>query len=179
MVRLFVAVEIPEEVRIAYAHAQEVIRKSRARLSLVKPEDMHITLKFIGETPGSHLPTLTAALETISVSPFSLDLGAITLNSPRSPRVIWGDLHDSGACRNLAGRIEVALIPFGVPAEKRRFTPHITIARIKQFHPSIFEDVAEISDCCSGSFIIDRFVLKKSELTVNGPIYTDLLEVSL
>ncbi|PKL60626.1 MAG: RNA 2',3'-cyclic phosphodiesterase [Methanomicrobiales archaeon HGW-Methanomicrobiales-4] len=179
MVRLFVAAELPEEIRNSYAEAQEGVRRSRARLSLVDPGDMHITLKFIGETPGSLLPALTAALETVPGSPFSLDLGAVTLNSPRSPRVIWGDIHDNGACRDLAGRIETVLVPLGIPVEKRRFTPHITIARIKQFHPSIFEEVAEISTSCSGSFMVDRFVLKKSELTVNGPVYTDILEVPL
>ena len=179
MVRLFVAAELPEEIRAGYAEAQEMIRKSRARLSLVDPGDMHITLKFIGETAGSLLPAITAALETVTGSPFSLDLGAITLNSPRSPRVIWGDVHDHGECRALAGGIETALVPLGIPAEKRRFTPHITIARIKQFHPSIFEEVAEISSLCNGSFPVDRFTLKKSDLTTNGPVYTDIIEVLL
>ena len=179
MVRLFVAADIPEEIKTGYAQAQEVIRKSRARLSLVEADDMHITLKFIGEIPGSLLPGITAALKTVTGRPIFLDLGAITLNSPRSPRVIWGDLHDTGGCRDLAGSIEAALVPLGIQTEKRRFTPHITIARIKQFHPSVFEEVAEISNACSGSFIVDRFVLKKSELTQTGPVYTDILEVLL
>jgi 2'-5' RNA ligase len=179
MVRLFVAVQIPEEIKCQYAQAQEVIRRSRARLSLVEPADMHITLKFIGEVPGSLLPSITDALRAVYVPPFSLDVCAITLNSPRSPRVIWGDLHDTGACRELASRVEAALIPLGIEAEGRRFKPHITIARIKQFHPSIFEEVAEISTICAGSFNVNRFVLKKSELTPHGPVYSDLLEVLL
>jgi 2'-5' RNA ligase len=179
MVRLFVAAEMPEEIRTGYAQVQEVIRRSRARLSLVEPENMHITLKFIGEIPGSLLPAIASSLKTVTGSPFSLDLGTITLNSPRSPRVIWGEIHDKGGCRDLAGRVEAALVPLGIPAEKRRFTPHITIARIKQLHPSIFEEVAEISNSCSGSFAIDRFVLKKSDLTANGPVYSDILEVPL
>ncbi len=179
MVRLFVAIEIPAEIKSQYAEAQEAIRSSRARLSLVHPDDMHITLKFIGEVEGSRLPGITAVLTAITGSPFILDLGSITLNSPRSPRVIWSDLHDPGACRNLATMVEQALVPLGIPAEGRTFKPHITIARIKQFHHSIFEEVAAISSTCSGSFSVDRFVLKKSELTPHGPIYTDLLEVTL
>ncbi len=179
MVRLFIAVEIPEEVKAQYAEAQEAIRRSRARISLVQPADMHITLKFIGEVEGSRLPTITSALQTITGAPFTLDLGAITLNSPRSPRVIWGDVHDPGACRELAEQIESVLIPLQIPAEGRKFKPHITIARIKQFHPSIFEEVAGISSFSEGSFEVDRFVLKKSELTPHGPVYTDILEVLL
>lgn len=179
MVRLFVAVEIPEEIKSQYAEAQEVIRRSRARLTLVQPEDMHITLKFIGEVEGSRLPAITAGLKTITGAPFTLDLGSITLNSPRSPRVIWGDVHDPGACGELAKKIEEVLIPLAIPKEGRRFNPHITIARIKQFHPSVFEEVAGISTSCCGSFQVDRFVLKKSDLTPHGPVYTDLLEVWL
>ena len=179
MVRLFVAAEIPEEVRSQYADAQEAIRRSRARLSLVDPADMHITLKFIGEIEGSRLAAITSALQTITGAPFTMDLGAITLNSPRSPRVIWGDIHDPGACQDLAGKIESVLVPLNIPAEGRRFKPHITIARIKQFHPSIFEEVAGISSWCDGSFQVNRFVLKKSELTPHGPVYTDILEVPL
>ncbi len=179
MVRLFIAIEIPEEIRSQYAEAQEMIRSSRARLTMVHPPDMHITIRFIGEVEGSRLPSITAALQAVKGAPFTLDLGSITLNSPRSPRVIWGDVHDPGDCNTLAAAIEKALVPLGIPAEGRRFRPHITLARVRQSHPDIFEEVAGISNSCSGSFPVDRFVLKKSELTPQGPIYTDLLEVRL
>jgi len=179
MVRLFIAIEIPEEIRSQYAEAQEMIRSSRSRLTMVHPDQMHITLKFIGEVEGSRLPPITAALQTVTGSPFTLDLGAITLNSPRSPRVIWGDLHDPGDCNTLVSAIEKVLVPQGIPAEGRRFRPHITLARIRQSHPDIFKEVAGISSSCSGSFSVDRFVLKKSELTPQGPIYSDLMEVGL
>lgn len=179
MVRLFVAAEIPDEIKDRYADVQEVIRKSPARLNLVEPMDMHITLKFIGEVEGSRVKPICDALQTITGEPFTLDAGAITLNSPRTPRVIWADVHDSGACRDLAGKIESVLAPLDIPPEGRRFKPHITIARIRQFHRSIFEDVAAISSGCEGTFTVDRFVLKKSELTPGGPVYTDMLEVRL
>lgn len=179
MVRLFIAIEIPEEIKSQYAEAQEMIRSSRARLTMVHPGDMHITLKFIGEVEGSRLPSITEALQSVVGAPFILDLEVITLNSPRSPRVVWGDVHDPGACSTLAKTIEKTLETLGIPSEGRRFKPHITLARIRQFHPDIFEEVAGISSSCTGSFSVDRFVLKKSELTPQGPVYTDLLEVRL
>lgn len=179
MVRLFVAAEIPEEMKDRYADVQEVIRRSPARLNLVEPRDMHMTLKFIGEVEGSRVKPICDALQTVTGVPFTLDAGAITLNSPRTPRVIWADVHDSGACRDLAEKIESVLSPLDIPPEGRRFKPHITIARIRQFHRSIFEDVAAISSGCEGTFTVDRFVLKKSELTPGGPVYTDILEVRL
>ena len=71
MVRLFVAVEIPEGIKRQYEEVQEILRHSRARLSLVEPADMHITLKFIGEVPGSLLPSITDSLNTVKGYPFS------------------------------------------------------------------------------------------------------------
>ncbi|HWQ65646.1 MAG TPA: RNA 2',3'-cyclic phosphodiesterase [Methanospirillum sp.] len=179
MVRLFVAAEITEDVRDQYAEVQEMIRQSKARLTLVDPADMHITLKFIGDVDGTLIPQITDVLRRVSGSQFTLDLGPVTANSPKSPRVIWGELHDDGTCRRLAGEIDAALSPLGIEAETRKFRPHITIARVRQFHQSLFEEIATITDSCSGSFSVDRFVLKKSELTPQGPIYTDILEVPL
>jgi len=179
MVRLFVAAELPEEIRERFALAQEEVRRSRARITLVGTKEMHITLKFIGEVEGSRLPGITDALGEVTATPFTLDLGSVTLNSPRSPRVVWADVHDRGACRDLAAKIESALVPLGIPAEKRRFRPHITIARVRQFHPSLLEEVAAISTSCPGTFIVDRFLLKKSELTTDGPVYTDIREYLL
>ena len=179
MVRLFVALDIPDDIREQYAVALDTIRGSRARCSFVDPSQMHITLKFIGEIEGSRLSAFCDALAGITCTPFTLSLGAITIDNQKRPRVVWGDVDDPGECRTLAGEIDSVLSSLGVEREKRRFKPHITIARVKQFHPSLFDAVAAVSGSCSGSFDADRFVLKKSDLTPGGPRYTDILEVPL
>ncbi len=175
MVRLFVAIDLPDEVRDQYFFLQPSLKQSRARLSLVSRNSLHITLKFIGEVEGSRMDRISEALSTIRMDPFRIIPGLITTNSQHNPRVIWSDLDDEqGYCRKLAGEIDRVLGPLGIPAEKRAYHPHITIARIKQFHPSIFEAVAGITCECSGTITVDRFILKKSELTPQGPVYTDI-----
>lgn len=179
MVRLFVAIDIPNDIREQFREIQEVLRQSRARLNFVDHGSMHITLKFIGEVTGSSLTPISEALSGIEIAPFALDVGIIAANNPKTPRVIWAEVQDSGSCRSLAALIDDALTPLGIEPEKRRFRPHITIARVKQFHPSLFKPLAEVVTACSGTIPVDRFTLKKSDLTPDGPIYTDILTVPL
>ncbi|MDD1723886.1 MAG: RNA 2',3'-cyclic phosphodiesterase [Methanospirillum sp.] len=179
MVRLFVAVDLPEEIREQFRDVQEELRRSRARLTLVGTESMHITLKFIGEVSGSQVPQITAALSQVKDDIFSLNVGIITANNQRAPRVVWAETDDPGDCRRLAGNIDNTLASLGFEPEKRRFHPHITLARVKQFHPSLFEALAGVATSCSGIIPVSAFVLKKSELTPEGPRYTDILSVPL
>lgn len=179
MVRLFVAIDLPDDIRDQFRDAQNTLRSCRARLTLVDQESMHITLKFIGEVSGSSLTSITDILQTIDVSPFSMEVGLIGTNSQRAPRVVWAEVNDSGQCRNLAENIDTALSSLGCDPEKRKFRAHITIARVRQFHQSLFDALAEISTSCSGTIPVKEFILKKSELTPDGPIYTDILRVPL
>jgi len=179
MVRLFIAIDLPNEIREQFRDVQEGLRSSRARLSLVDQDSMHITLKFIGEVSGSHLSQITDTLRTIEGPPFSLDVGLIGTNNLKAPRVIWAETSDPGSCRVLAERVDASLVSLGFEPERRKFRPHITIARVRQFHPSLFEALAEVSSSCSGTIPVREFILKKSELTPDGPIYTDILRVPL
>lgn len=179
MVRLFVAIDLPHEIREQFSDIQDSLRSCRGRLTLVDQESMHITLKFIGEVSGSGLSQITGILQTIEGSPFSMEVGLIGTNSQRAPRVVWAEVSDPGQCRSLAESIDSSLASLGFEPEKRKFRPHITIARVRQFHPSLFEALAEVASSCSGTIPVREFILKKSELTPDGPIYTDLLKVPL
>lgn len=179
MVRLFVAIDLPDEIREQFRDVQDGLRSSRVRLTLVDQESMHITLKFIGEVSGSALSQITEILQTIEASPFSMEVGLIGTNSQRAPRVVWAEVDDPGQCRALAESIDSSLASLGFEPEKRKFRPHITIARVRQFHQSLFEALAGVASSCSGTIPVREFILKKSELTPDGPIYTDILHVSL
>lgn len=179
MVRLFVAIDLPDEIRRQFFDVQNSLRSSRARISLVDQESMHITLKFIGEVSGSVLPQITEILQTIESSPFSMEVGLIGTNSQRAPRVVWAEVDDHGPCRALAKTIDSSLVSLGFEPEKRKFRPHITIARVRQFHQSLFEAMAGVAASCSGTIPVNEFILKKSELTPDGPIYTDILHIPL
>jgi len=146
---------------------------------MVDQESMHITLKFIGEVSGSSLSQITDRLQTITYAPFSLEVGLIGTNSQRAPRVVWAEVEDPGQCRRLAEIIDSSLTAIGVESEKRKFKPHITIARVRSFDSSLFEALAPVASACSGTIPVREFILKKSELTSDGPIYTDLFKVPL
>ena len=179
MVRLFVAIDIPDDVRNQFREVQEVLSMSRAKLTRVNEESMHITLKFIGEVNGSNLPQISNALSLIKYPAFTLNIGLIATNSNRNPRIVWAEINDHGDSSGLAREVDSALSPLGIDTEKRKFHPHVTIARIRQFHDSLFERLASVSGSCNGIIPADRFILKKSELTPNGPIYTDIITIQL
>ena len=179
MVRLFVAIDLPDDISDQFRDAQNTLRSCRARLTLVEQESMHITLKFIGEVSGSSLTSITDILQTIDVPPFSMDVGLIGTNSQRAPRVVWAEVDDPGECRALAESIDSSLASLGFEPEKRKFRAHITIARVRQFHQSLFEALAGVASSCSGTIPVREFILKKSELTPDGPIYTDILRIPL
>jgi 2'-5' RNA ligase len=177
MVRVFIAIELPSPVKERIAETQRELMKCDAKLSPVNPSIAHLTLKFIGEVDEQALSEIKANLEALSYQPFEMVISGVSTNNPRRPRVIWTLARDQGECAALHRRIEDLLVPLGVKREHREFTPHITIARVKRFHPSLLAGVEAASDDEFGSAAVKGCVLKKSTLTPKGPIYEDLLEV--
>lgn len=136
LLRLFVAVELGEAALAALASLQEDLRRQGLEgLRWVRPEGVHLTLKFLGETPAERLPAIEAALgrAVAGVLPHVLRLDGLgTFGSRRSPRVLWvglqGDLEELG---RLQQQVESALAQAGFPKEDRRFSPHLTLARVR------------------------------------------------
>jgi 2'-5' RNA ligase len=177
MVRLFVAIDFPAGLRERLRTPQEILKQSRARLSLVDPAIIHITLKFIGEVPPERVEQIITALETIKFEPFHLRITGIGSNNPRKPRVIWCTIEDAGKSAALHDRIESVLEPFGIPGEGRAFRPHATLARVKQYDPSLTARLRDIPPMDYGSCTVRSWQLKKSILTPQGPVYETILEV--
>jgi 2'-5' RNA ligase len=93
--------------------------------------------------------------------------------------VIWATAQDGGMCSKIAGRIEKSLAPTGLRRESRQFTPHITIARVRRFDPSLSRRIEELASFSFGSLRVSTVRLKKSTLTPSGPVYETLMEVTL
>jgi 2'-5' RNA ligase len=151
--RLFVAVELPDEVKQSLDEAIAVLRQAGADAGLawVRPEAIHLTLKFLGPTPVARVPTITAALRQALEGATSFELrpdGPGTFHGGKNPhftrrfpresrhdnvRVLWVGV-GPGAERlaELAGRVETALAPHGFPAERRPFAGHLTLARVRE-----------------------------------------------
>jgi 2'-5' RNA ligase len=157
---------------------QEAIRQSRARLNLVDPSIIHITIKFLGEIEVTKVGPVSEALREIRLEPFDLSITGISTNSNRNPRVVWGTVGDRGECRHLFEQVETALVAVGFPREQRGFTPHATLARVKEFDPSLMQSVRPYLSETLGQCHISGFCLKKSTLTQTGPVYENITEVT-
>jgi len=177
MVRAFVALELPAAIQDRMKAAQDTLRGCAARLTLVDPALIHVTLKFLGEVPERDLPRLAEALKSVRFRPFPVTVGAVTVNNPRNPRTVWCTVLDEGQGNQIFQRVEDALEPLGFPRETRGFTPHATLARVKTADPSLLPAIRSLGPVTYGDCEIRGMRLKKSTLTPRGPIYEDLLEV--
>ncbi len=176
-VRAFVAIDLSPKVREKMGEVQYAIRQSRARLNLVDPSIIHITIKFLGEIDATRVGPVSEALREIRFSPFDLFISGISTNNDRNPRVVWGTIGDRGECMRLFEQVETALMAIGFPREVRGFTPHATIARVKESDPSLMQAIRPYRSENLGECHISGFTLKKSTLTPTGPIYNTMAEV--
>jgi len=177
MVRAFVALELSDEIRLQLSESQILLKQCRARMTWVEPRNIHITVKFLGEVENTKIPDVKAALTSIAFEPFSISTGTITVNDPRRPFTVWCGIEDKGRGSDLLHRLDDVLVPLEFIREKRRFTPHATVARVKRFDPSMMEALKSLSERTYGSCMVTGMKLKKSTLAPQGPIYEDLLEV--
>ncbi|WP_292366109.1 MULTISPECIES: RNA 2',3'-cyclic phosphodiesterase [unclassified Methanoculleus] len=179
MVRTFVAIDLPEEIRERARESQEILRRSEGRLAIVDPANLHITVKFLGEVDPALIEPIVEALRTVRADPFEMTVGHAVCNPPRRPRVVWCDVADAGESAALARQVDDLLAPLGFSREKRPFRPHVTLARVKEFHPSQCREAASTPREPLGTCRVESIKLKKSMLTPRGSIYEDLAEVAL
>ena len=177
MVRVFIAIDLPPEVRERIAGTQRDLVVCDAKLSPVDPSITHLTLKFIGEVDDRLLESIREVLPDVGIRPFSVAVAGVSANNPRRPRVVWTDVIDRGESAALHHAIEDRLAPLGISREKRAFTPHITLARVRRFDPSLLSRIEDLKGREFGSFEVAAFSLKKSTLTPKGPLYEDIMEV--
>ena len=134
-IRLFVACELPDEVLNALGQLQDGLERAGAeQLRWVRPEGIHLTLKFLGEVEVALVDDVTASLSAC-IQPFALRLSASRLGAfgGRRLRVVWVGLDgQTGELSDLAKTVERALEPLGFPAERRPFAPHLTLARVRE-----------------------------------------------
>lgn len=172
--RAFVAIEISnQDVKNSIKSIQSQI-KIRARA--VEIENIHFTLFFLGEVSDSMVTKIKDAISQIEFSSFDvLFQGVGAFPKPSFPRVIWigTDKEGGGKMKMLAKKVEDALSSLGFHNDKP-FQPHVTIFRIKSKVGNISKDLSKYENKEFGMQKISEIKLKKSELTPNGPIYSDL-----
>ena len=171
--RAFVAVNPPPQVRRAALEAAEGLARGLGGVRWTRQENVHLTLKFLGDVPEEALREICGALgEACSVhAPFDARLrGLGAFPSPRRARVVWAGMHEgSREVSALAESVEAALEPLGFPRERRPYVPHATLGRAKGRPVSI--DLPATALANAPAFRVGSAQLMKSTLTPNGSIY--------
>ncbi len=174
--RLFVALEIPSAVRKNLAEFLATLRALSAQPRWVRAENLHVTLKFIGEAQADLLGNIRAALSAVrSDRAVTLDFrGLGFFPNERRPRVFWAGIQASGNLGTLASDIDRVLMRLGIPQEKRPFSAHLTLARFEP--PGLAEElraaIRENAPREFGSVAAGEFHLIESKLKPGGAEYT-------
>ena len=188
-IRSFVAIELPEEVRDSLARLRgRLERKEHAFVKWVDPGGIHLTLKFLGNILPKLVTEITRAIKESSegISPFRLELSSLgAFPNLKQPRVVWvGICGEVDHLLRLQQNVDSALTSLGFAKEERPFTPHLTLARIKQGTSSTqiknFGELVMSNNFERGYSLEVRAVnLMRSQLTPQGAIYTRLSVVEL
>jgi 2'-5' RNA ligase len=174
--RLFVALEIPSAVRENLAALLKSLRAVSPQTRWVRPENLHVTLKFIGEVAEARLAAIRSALAGVrSEQPVTLEFrGLGFFPNEKHPRVFWAGIEASPNLKTLASDIDHATEKLGIPPEKRPFSPHLTLARFEA--PRLPKKLrAEIQGNATrqfGSLRTSQFHLIESKLKRTGAEYT-------
>ncbi len=188
-IRTFVAIELPEEVKNSLAKILRDISPGYERfVKWIKSDSIHLTLKFLGNISTGSVDDITQALTDAASGPkaFTLELGGLgAFPNLKSPRVLWvGVEGDVPTALNLQGQIDQALTKLGFAVEKRGFSPHLTVGRLRDKASSrersaVGKLVSEYEVKENPSFTVERLNLMRSTLTSSGAIYDRLASVPL
>ena len=168
MIRLFVALELPEAVRSGLSMLQGGVPGARWATG----EQLHLTLRFIGEVEGHVAHDIDDALAIIRAPAFTLELAGVGEFGGKHPRALWAGVSPIDALLHLQKKVETALQRIGLPAEERKFSPHVTLARMKSApREKVVQFLTHHALFASSPFEVDHFVLFSSHLGSGGSVY--------
>ena len=169
MIRLFVALELPEHARARLALLGGGIPGAR----WIPSENLHLTLRFIGEVDEGRMEDIDAALQSVEAPRFEMFLeGVGFFGRPKAARSVHAGIARNPALAHLRDKIESALVRAGFEPEERKFSAHVTLARLQDAPASrIMEFVSGNNLFREGPIAVDRFALMSSFRSGNGTIY--------
>jgi 2'-5' RNA ligase len=189
-IRAFIAIPLPTPLLDRLVALQRRLERKTPPRSVrwVRGEGIHLTLKFLGDTPTEKLPEIEQALAVVARHAPTCTFTAEGLGcfpNIRRPRVVWVGVNEpAGRLEALQNAIEEVMTPFGYPPEKRGFSPHLTLGRIGR--RASRDDAAQVGDIVASTTIeplaevtVDRFALIRSVLKPAGAEYTTLHEFLL
>lgn len=174
--RLFVAIRPPEHIRDALIDTMEGLEGARWQ----GEDQLHLTLRFIGEADAPLANDIAESLSSVRAAPFPLSLAGVGHFERRGrPHSLWAGLGPSRELVELADRVEKACRRAGCAPETRRFTPHITIARLNSSTEPIGGWIANHGDLRSDPWPVDAFILYESHLGAGGSLYEPVVRYQL
>lgn len=184
--RTFIAVELSAAVQRRAADLVERLRVSGARVSWVAPQNMHLTLKFLGDQSDEEIAEVCRAVGPAIQDMESFEFlcfGAGAFPANQRPRTLWIGVREGTAeLQALQDRVEAALAPFGYPREHRQFRPHLTLGRVRAGNVGLDELarlLAQAADWQAGCVAVDDVVVFSSLLQRDGPRYEVLARFPL
>lgn len=177
--RCFVAVEQDKpEIRMRFQQVQRRLESTGANLKSVKPENIHITMRFLGNVKDSIVPQVGQLVEEIEVKPLHLNVKGVGVFPHLGYiKVIWAGVEgDTDVLMDVQERLEKKLTVLGFKPERQEFHPHATLCRVRggKNKELLIEELQSLEDTEFGELTVDHIALKKSKLTSEGPIYTTL-----
>lgn len=171
--RLFVSFDVPQPQLAALHDGLEGLRSRLPDARWIPPAEGHVTVKFIGSIPESRLSQIAGVCEHVATRFERLTVrleGLGAFPSLSRARVLWAGIADgSGVIRGLAEGLDIGLADLGVPAERRSFTPHLTLARFKA--PTRLADLPPLPEIAEETFVVPGFALMRSHLSGVGARY--------
>lgn len=176
MIRLFAALALPDDVVQGLLALQAGVPGARWSTR----EQLHLTLRFIGEVDERDASAIDDALAATSAPRFTLQLKGVGSFGGKNPRALWAGVAPNEALIHLQRKIERAIQRLGFPAEERKYTPHVTLARLRATPPQrVMDYLSDHGLYTSPPFEVSEFTLFSSRLTPNGSIYVAEREYAL
>jgi len=188
--RIFIGIDLDLEVRARIERFLEGVQGFAPEARWVRPESLHITLKFIGEQPAERVEAITARLQRVDCSAFEIrSAGYGFFPTAKAPRVFWIGINGGSQLAELAGAIDAATAELGIPREDRAYSPHLTLARGggRSGSPKWREGdgpnatfavlekrLAAMGELDFGTMMAREFILYQSQLSPRGSKYTRL-----
>lgn len=166
--RLFTALSLPDPVARSLMLLQSGVPGARWQ----SRQQLHLTLRFIGEVDGAVAGEIDDALAAIAAPGFTLELKGTGSFGGRKPRDLWAGVAANEPLNHLSRKIESALQRIGLPPDERKFTPHVTLARLRNTPPgAVMDYLADHALFAAAPFAVTVFALYSSKLTGDGSIY--------
>ncbi len=175
--RLFVGVPLPAEVRESLGSLCSGVPGAR----WVDTDNMHVTLRFIGEVDSIQAEDIDAALSDVREPAFELALGGVgCFDSGRKVRMVWAGVARSDGLMHLRDKVESTIVRAGFEPERRKFKPHVTLARLRNTTSARVGPYLETHNTfAAGPFPVDRFELLRSYLSHTGARYQSIADYPL